>query len=231
MSPPRTGPFVGREMKPTVRNSHYYTSRMGLREGRPSQVPPDDMTSWWDAVSHGRHSDRAASAWPFRDGCDASHAAPGIDSRALAGASSAVSLVAGAKRRLVGERPVTLLKEFGHFVEWASLRAQSRRPIGTHPAGPRAASSASSPASTCWVLDDKPQPLQNAELRDILEILEDRSGTRSTVVTSQLPPKQWHDHVADPTLADAIRDRLLHNAHRFVLQGPSRRKKEEKLDS
>jgi DNA replication protein DnaC len=77
-----------------------------------------------------------------------------------------------------------------------------------------------------WAL----HPLQDAERRDILEILEDRSGIRSTVVTSQLPPKRWHDYVADPTLADAICDRLLHNAHRIVLQGPSRRK-EEKLDS
>jgi DNA replication protein DnaC len=45
-----------------------------------------------------------------------------------------------------------------------------------------------------------------------------RSGTRSTIVTSQLPPGQWHDYVADPTLADAICDRLLHNAHRIVLK-------------
>ncbi len=73
-------------------------------------------------------------------------------------------------------------------------------------------------------------PLQEAERRDVLEILEDRYGTRSTIVTSQLPPSQWHDYVGDPTLADAICDRLLHNAHRIVLQGPSRRK-EEKLES
>jgi DNA replication protein DnaC len=81
------------------------------------------------------------------------------------------------------------------------------------------------------VLDDWAlSPLQDAERRDILEILEERSGARATVVTSQLPPKRWHDYVADPTLADAICDRLLHNAHRIVLQGPSRRK-EEKLHS
>ena len=72
-------------------------------------------------------------------------------------------------------------------------------------------------------------PVQDAERRDLLEILEDRSGTRATVVTSQMPPKRWHDYVADPTLADAICDRLLHNAHRIVLKGPSRRK-EAKLD-
>jgi DNA replication protein DnaC len=73
-------------------------------------------------------------------------------------------------------------------------------------------------------------PLQEAERRDVLEILEDRSGTRSTIITSQLPPGQWHDYIADPTLADAICDRLLHNAHRIVLKGPSRRK-EGKLES
>lgn len=67
------------------------------------------------------------------------------------------------------------------------------------------------------------------ERRDLLEILEDRYGTRSTIITSQLPPAQWHDYLADATLADAICDRLLHNAHRLVLKGPSRRK-EAKLD-
>jgi DNA replication protein DnaC len=72
-------------------------------------------------------------------------------------------------------------------------------------------------------------PPQDQERRDLLEILEDRSGTRSTIVTSQLPPGQWHDLIGEPTLADAICDRLLHNAHRLVLKGPSRRK-ETKLD-
>ena len=73
-------------------------------------------------------------------------------------------------------------------------------------------------------------PPQDQERRDLLEILEDRYGSRSTIVTSQLPPTQWHDHIGEPTLADAICDRLLHNAHRIVLKGPSRRK-EGKLDS
>jgi DNA replication protein DnaC len=72
-------------------------------------------------------------------------------------------------------------------------------------------------------------PPQEQERRDLLEILEDRYGTRSTIVTSQLPPGQWHDHIGEPTLADAICDRLLHNAHRLVLKGPSRRK-ESTLD-
>ena len=67
-------------------------------------------------------------------------------------------------------------------------------------------------------------PPQEQERRDLLEVLDDRAGTRSTIVTSQLPPGQWHDHIGDPTLADAICDRLLHNAHRLVLKGPPRRK-------
>ena len=73
-------------------------------------------------------------------------------------------------------------------------------------------------------------PTQDQERRDLLEILEDRYGSRSTIVTSQLPPTQWHDHIGEPALADAICDRLLHNAHRIVPRGPSRRK-EGKLDS
>jgi DNA replication protein DnaC len=73
-------------------------------------------------------------------------------------------------------------------------------------------------------------PLQDQERRDVLEILEDRYGLRLTIITSQLPPAQWHEYIGEPTLADAICDRLLHNAHRIVLQGPSRRK-EDKLDS
>jgi DNA replication protein DnaC len=67
-------------------------------------------------------------------------------------------------------------------------------------------------------------PLADAERRDLLEVLEDRHGTRSTIVTSQLEPSDWHDYLADPTLADAICDRLVHHAHRIVLKGPSRRK-------
>ena len=67
-------------------------------------------------------------------------------------------------------------------------------------------------------------PVSDEERRDLLEILEDRYGMRSTIVTSQLDPANWHDYLADPTLADAICDRLVHNAHRLVLKGPSRRK-------
>ncbi len=71
-------------------------------------------------------------------------------------------------------------------------------------------------------------PVTDEERADLLEILEDRYGTRSTIITSQLDPKHWHDYLADPTLADAICDRMLNNAHRLVLKGPSRRKEEHK---
>lgn len=64
------------------------------------------------------------------------------------------------------------------------------------------------------------------ERRDLLEVLEDRYASRSTIMTSQLPPTKWHDHLGDATLADAICDRILHNAHRLVLKGPSRRKED-----
>jgi DNA replication protein DnaC len=69
-------------------------------------------------------------------------------------------------------------------------------------------------------------PAREQERRDLLEVLEDRYGTRSTIMTSQLPPAKWHDHLGDPTIADAVCDRILHNAHRLVLKGPSRRKEE-----
>jgi len=69
-------------------------------------------------------------------------------------------------------------------------------------------------------------PIKDDERRDLLEVLEDRYGTRSTIVTSQLDPKRWHEHIADPTHADAICDRLMHNAHRLSLKGPSKRKEE-----
>jgi DNA replication protein DnaC len=64
---------------------------------------------------------------------------------------------------------------------------------------------------------------------DLLEILEDRNGLRSTLVTSQLPVKHWHEIIADPTLADAILDRIVHNAYKLVLEGDSMRKKRSKL--
>jgi DNA replication protein DnaC len=65
---------------------------------------------------------------------------------------------------------------------------------------------------------------KEAERHDLLEVLEDRYGKLSTVVTSQLPVAKWHEWIGDPTVADAILDRLVHNAYKLELRGNSRRK-------
>lgn len=67
-------------------------------------------------------------------------------------------------------------------------------------------------------------PLRDQDRRDLFEVVEDREGTRSTIITSQIPVAKWHDYVGDPTIADALADRLLHSSHRIALKGPSRRK-------
>jgi len=75
------------------------------------------------------------------------------------------------------------------------------------------------------ILDDWGLAKLTAEnRRDLLEILEDRHGVRSTLATSQFPIEKWHDIIGDPTLADAILDRLIHNAYRLGLRGESMRK-------
>lgn len=75
------------------------------------------------------------------------------------------------------------------------------------------------------VLDDWGMaPLRESERRDLIEVIEDREGLRSTILASQLPVGRWHDHIGDPTIADALCDRILHRAHRIELKGPSRRK-------
>ncbi len=67
-----------------------------------------------------------------------------------------------------------------------------------------------------------PITLQNAQ--DLLEILDDRFGHTSTLIASQVPVSEWHRRIPDPTLADAILDRIVHNAHRIELKGESQRK-------
>lgn len=73
--------------------------------------------------------------------------------------------------------------------------------------------------------------LTDAERRDLLEVLEDRHGRRATLVTSQLPFDTWHQVVGDATFADAILDRLVHNAHRITLKGASMRRKNARSES
>ena len=80
------------------------------------------------------------------------------------------------------------------------------------------------------VLDDYGlEPLGRDQRHDLLEILEDRHGLKSTLVTSQLPIEHWHEQIGDPTLADAILDRLVHSAHKIKLNGESMRKKRANL--
>jgi DNA replication protein DnaC len=81
------------------------------------------------------------------------------------------------------------------------------------------------------VLDDWGlAPLSDVQRRDILEVVEDRHGMRSTIVTSQLDVGKWHDYVGEPTMADAILDRVVHNAFRIGPKGPSRRKGDRTTD-
>jgi DNA replication protein DnaC len=78
------------------------------------------------------------------------------------------------------------------------------------------------------VIDDFAMtPITEHERRDLFEVLDDRHDTRSTIISSQIPPKRFHDYINEPTHADAICDRLIHTAHKLVLKGPSRRKPEE----
>jgi DNA replication protein DnaC len=82
------------------------------------------------------------------------------------------------------------------------------------------------------ILDDWGLAKFTAEQRrDLLELLDDRHGHRSTLVTSQVPVDHWHDVIGDPTLGDAILDRLVHNAYRITLKGESMRKRQAKLTS
>jgi hypothetical protein len=77
------------------------------------------------------------------------------------------------------------------------------------------------------VLDDLGlQPLMPAAAADLLEVIEDRHGRRSTIVTSQLPVGYWHEALGEPTIADAILDRLVHNAYRIELRGDSLRRRD-----
>ncbi len=73
-------------------------------------------------------------------------------------------------------------------------------------------------------------PISRDDQRELLEIIEDRYGRKSTIVTSQLPVKSWHDAMEDPTMADAILDRLVHNAHKLEPEGDSMRKRHSTLD-
>lgn len=75
------------------------------------------------------------------------------------------------------------------------------------------------------IFDDWGQPLNENQRRDFLEIIEDRTGSGSSIITTQIPVKNWHQIIGDPTLADAILDRIIHRSHSVDLSGDSLRKK------
>jgi DNA replication protein DnaC len=80
------------------------------------------------------------------------------------------------------------------------------------------------------VLDDWGlTPMTDPQRRDLLELMEDRYGLKSTIITSQLPVTAWHEAIGDPTLADAILDRIVHNAHKIEMKGESMRKSRKTL--
>jgi len=68
-------------------------------------------------------------------------------------------------------------------------------------------------------------PFTDDERRNFLEIMEDRHNVRSTIIASQFPIDTWHDIIGEPTLADAICDRIVHNAHKIILKGEDSMKK------
>jgi DNA replication protein DnaC len=70
--------------------------------------------------------------------------------------------------------------------------------------------------------------LNEIQRHDLMEVIEDRDGDHSTLIASQLPPEKWHEQIGDPTIADAILDRLIHRAYKVELKGPSRRSKAPK---
>ena len=84
--------------------------------------------------------------------------------------------------------------------------------------------------SKVLILDDLGlAPMSSPERRDLLEVIEDRHGLTSTIVAAQLPVEDWHENIRDPTIADAILDRLVHNAYTINLKGESMRKVRSRL--
>ena len=104
----------------------------------------------------------------------------------------------------------------GLFAELATARGEGRLPRML----------ATLERTRLLIIDDwGPEPLTAEQRRDMLEIVEDRYEKGSLLMTSQIPVKRWHELIADPTIGDAIMDRVVHRAHRIELTGPSLRKR------
>lgn len=81
------------------------------------------------------------------------------------------------------------------------------------------------------ILDDFGlQPMDNQNRAALMELIEDRHGIRSTIITSQLPVQEWYDIIGEKTVADAILDRLVHDAHRIEIEGDSMRRKKKLVE-
>ena len=113
-----------------------------------------------------------------------------------------------------------------HIPASASATSEARRPLSVALTACRFAKLIAQLAKTdVLLLDDWGlEKMTLSQRNDLLEIMEDRHGLKSTIVTSQLPITQWHKAIGDATLADAILDRLLHNSHKIKLKGESMRK-------
>lgn len=114
----------------------------------------------------------------------------------------------------------------GHTVQYLRLPRLLEELVLAHADGRYPKLMAGFARTDLLVLDDWGlAPLTDADRRELLEILEDRHELRSTLVTSQLPVDKWYDAIDHPTLADAILDRLIHNAYQIALKGESMRRK------
>ena len=112
----------------------------------------------------------------------------------------------------------------GHRVRYFVAAKLFRALAAAHADGSYLRLSAALQKTELLIIDDwGMEKLQEAQHRDFLEILDDRQGSGATLLTSQFPIKLWHDTIGNPTVADAILDRLIHNAHRLELKGESMR--------
>lgn len=112
----------------------------------------------------------------------------------------------------------------GHRVRYYVASKLFRQLAAAHADGSFMRLSSRLQKTALLIIDDwGMEKLQEAQYRDFLEILDDRQGCGATLMTSQFPLKLWHDTIGNPTVADAILDRLLHNAHRLELKGESMR--------
>ncbi len=119
----------------------------------------------------------------------------------------------------------------GHRVRYFVAAKLFRALAAAHADGSYMRLSAAIQKTQLLIIDDwGMEKLQENQYRDFLEILDDRQGTGATLLTSQFPIKLWHDTIGNPTVADAILDRLIHNAHRLELKGESMRTRQGKSE-